>query len=219
MNKLVRLMGRKLSGSLVVNSTVMSSTLRADASVGMREAVTPTWLGSNCGASCFRTFSTFQIAASALNGEPSWKVTPGRSLKVHFFLSASSTAHSVASPGIMTLGLSTEERSHIVSPSYMVRPVKRLPSKPWSGWPSVRGISAAVMPMRRTVSAAANCGSTASTVASIKARAVVRPCPDFLVRISTIPSQLQVIISYANLCNACAKGNARDAFLRSMTFR
>ena len=130
MNRLVRLIGRKLSGSLVVNSTVRSSILRAEASVGMREAVTPTWLGSNCGASCFSTFSTFQTTASALNGEPSWKVTPGRSLNVHFFLSASSTFHSVASPGITTLGLSAEERSHSVSASYMVRPVKRLPSKP-----------------------------------------------------------------------------------------
>ena len=130
MNRLVRLIGRKLSGSLVVNSTVRSSILRADASVGMRDAVTPTWLGSKCGASCLSTFSTFQTTASALNGEPSWKVTPGRSLNVHFFLSASSTFHSVASPGITTLGLSAEERSHSVSASYMVRPVKRLPSKP-----------------------------------------------------------------------------------------
>src|SRR5882757_544086 len=130
MNRLVRLIGRKLSGSLVVSSTVMSSTLRAETSVGMREAVTPTWLGSNCGASCFRTFSTFQTTASALNGEPSWKLTPGRSLKVHFFLSASSTFHSVARPGIITLAFSDDERSHIVSASYIVSPVKRLPSKP-----------------------------------------------------------------------------------------
>jgi len=71
MNRLVRLIGRKLSGSLVINSTVMSSILVAEASVGMREAVTPTWLGSNCGASCFSTFSTFHTTASALNGEPS----------------------------------------------------------------------------------------------------------------------------------------------------
>ena len=66
MNRLVRLIGRKLSGSLVVNSTVRSSILRAEANVGMREAVTPTWLASNCGASCFSTFSTFQTTASAL---------------------------------------------------------------------------------------------------------------------------------------------------------
>src|SRR2546430_9222010 len=130
MNRLVRLIGRKLSGSLVVNSTVMSSILRAEAKVGMREAVTPTWLASNCGASCFRTFSTFQTTASALNGEPSWKLTPGRSLKVHFFLSCSSTFHSAASPGIMALALSADDRSHIVRASYMVRPVKRLPSNP-----------------------------------------------------------------------------------------
>src|ERR1700709_2465643 len=130
MNKLGRLMGRKLSGSLVINSTVMSSILRAETSVGIRDAVTPTWLGSNCTASCLRTLSTFQTTASALNGEPSWNVTPGRSLKVHLFLSVASTAHSVASPGIITLALSADDRSHIVKASYMVRPVKRLPSKP-----------------------------------------------------------------------------------------
>jgi len=71
MNRLVRLMGRKLSGSLVISSTVMSSSLRAEAKVGMREAVTPIWLGSNCGASCFSTLSTFHTTASALNAEPS----------------------------------------------------------------------------------------------------------------------------------------------------
>src|ERR1700719_1492873 len=130
MKRLVRLIGRKLSGSVVVNSTVMSSILRAEASVGIRDAVTPTWLGSNCSASCLSTFSTFQTTASALNGEPSWKVTPERSLNVHFFLSVASTAHSVASPGIRTLGLSADDKSHAVKPSYMVRPVKRLPSKP-----------------------------------------------------------------------------------------
>ncbi len=114
MNRLVRLIGRKLSGSLVVSSTVMSSIFFAEASVGMREAVTPTWLASNCGASCFSTFSTFHTTASALNGEPSWKVTPGRSLKIHLVLSASSTFHSVARPGITTLALSAEDRSQPV---------------------------------------------------------------------------------------------------------
>src|SRR6202043_4273816 len=96
MNRLVRLIGRKLSGSLVVNSTVMSSILRAAISVGIRDAVTPTWLGSNCGASCFSTFSTFQTTASALNGQPSWKLTPGRRPEEHFLWSASLTFHSVA---------------------------------------------------------------------------------------------------------------------------
>src|SRR6202007_1284797 len=104
-------------------------------------------------ASLFRTLSTFHTTASAVNGEPSWNLTPGRSLNVHLVLSASLTFHSVASPGISTLGLSDDERSHIVSASYIVSPVKRLPSNPWSGCPSVRGISAAVMPMRSTGSA------------------------------------------------------------------
>ena len=130
MNRLVKLMGRKLSGSLVVNSTVMSSSLRAEANVGIRDAVTPTWLGSNWTASCLSTLSTFQTTASALNDEPSWNLTPGRSLNVHFFLSVASTAHSVARAGINTLALSADERSHIVSASNIVRPVKRLPSKP-----------------------------------------------------------------------------------------
>src|SRR5882757_4788394 len=71
MNRLVRLIGKKLSGSLVINSTVMSSILRAEVRVGIRVAVTPTWLASNCGASCLSTLSTFHTTASALNGEPS----------------------------------------------------------------------------------------------------------------------------------------------------
>jgi hypothetical protein len=120
--------------------------------------VTPTWLASYCGASCLSTLSTFHTTASALNGEPSWKVTPGRSLKIHFVLS-SVTAHSVARPGMTALALVADDRSHMVSASYIVRPVKRLPSKPWSGWPSVRGMSAAVMAMRRTVSALAVVGA------------------------------------------------------------
>jgi len=37
MNRLVKMIGRKLSGSLVVNSTVRSSIFFAEASVGMRE--------------------------------------------------------------------------------------------------------------------------------------------------------------------------------------
>src|SRR5262249_29710119 len=57
---------------------------------------------------------------------------------------------SVARPAITTLALSADDRSHDVSPSYMVLPVKRLPSNPWSGCPSVRGMSAAVMPIRTT---------------------------------------------------------------------
>ena len=188
MNKLVRLIGRKLSGSLVTSSTVRSSILRAEARVGIREAVTPTWLGSNCGASCLSTLSTFQTTASALNGEPSWKLTPGRSLKVHLVLSASSTFHPVASPGITTLAFSAEDRSHIVSASNMVRPVKRLPSKPWSGWPSVRGMSAAVMPMRKTVSAPALRGSpSAETAASIATASSARLFPHFSLRIPANP--------------------------------
>src|ERR1035437_6990344 len=111
MNRLVRLIGKKESGSLVVSSTVSSSTLRADTRVGMREAVTPTWLGSKCGASLSSTLRTFQTTASALNAEPSWNLTPGRSLKVHLVLSLALTAQAVARPGISTLGAAALERS------------------------------------------------------------------------------------------------------------
>ena len=71
MNRFVRLIGNKASGDAVVSSTVMSSILRALRRFGMREAVTPTWLGSKCSASCFSTFSTFQTTASGLKSEPS----------------------------------------------------------------------------------------------------------------------------------------------------
>ena len=117
MKRLVRLIGRKASGSVVTSSTVMSSILRALFSVGMREAVTPTWLASNCGASLSSTFWTFQTTASALNAEPSWNLTPGRSLKTHFVLSLASTAPDVATPGMRTLGASALDRSHCVSES------------------------------------------------------------------------------------------------------
>src|SRR3954463_14423815 len=68
MNRLVRLIGRNESGSLVTSSTVMSSIFFAEAKVGMREAVTPTWLASNCGASCFSTFLKVQTTAVAMHG-------------------------------------------------------------------------------------------------------------------------------------------------------
>ena len=84
--------------------------------------------------------------------EPSWNLTPLRSLKTHLVLSAESTLHSVAMPGITTLGLSAEDKSHCVRASNSGMPVKRLPSKPWSGWPLVRGMSAAVMATRSVFS-------------------------------------------------------------------
>ena len=96
----------------------------------MREAVTPTWLGFKCSASCLSTFSTFHTTASALKSEPSWNLTPGRSLSIHLVLSLASTPHSVDRPGITTLAFSALDRSQVVRPSYMVLPVKRLPSKP-----------------------------------------------------------------------------------------
>ena len=86
MNRLVRLIGRNASGCAVVSSTVSSSTLRAERRVGMREAVTPTWLASKWIASCFSTFSTFHTTASALKAEPSWNLTPGPQLEHPFRL-------------------------------------------------------------------------------------------------------------------------------------
>src|SRR5450830_490793 len=129
MNRLLRLIGKKESGSLVISSTVCSSILRADFSVGMREAVTPTWLASNCGASLSSTLRTFHTTASALKGLPSWNFTPLRSLNTHLVLSLASTAQLSARAGISTLGASALDRSHCVSESYIGMPVKRLPSK------------------------------------------------------------------------------------------
>ena len=120
----------------------------------MREAVTPTWAGSYCSASLSSTLPTFQTTASALKALPSWNFTPGRSLNTHLVLSLSFTAQDRARPGISSLGLSALLSSQWVSASYSGMPVKRLPSKPWSGWPEVRGMSPAVMAMRNTLSCA-----------------------------------------------------------------
>ena len=49
MNRFVRLIGRNESGSLVLISTVRSSIFRAPTKVGIRDAVTPTWLASSIG--------------------------------------------------------------------------------------------------------------------------------------------------------------------------
>lgn len=130
MNRLLRLIGRNESGSLVVSSTVRSSTLRAERSVGMREAVTPTWLGSKWAAVLSSTLRTFQTTASAFSAEPSWNLTPGRSLKIHLVLSLASAVQLVARPGTSTLAASALDRSQWVSASYIGMPVKRLPSKP-----------------------------------------------------------------------------------------
>ena len=130
MKRLDKLMGKKESGSLVVSSTVRSSILRALRRVGMRDAVTPTWLASKCTASLSKTFCTFHTTASALKAEPSWNLTPERSLNTHLVLSLALTDQLVARPGIRTLGLSALDKSQWVRASYMGMPVKRLPSKP-----------------------------------------------------------------------------------------
>ncbi len=86
------LSGRKASGCEVTSSTVYSSITLAERSVGIREVVAPTWSGAKCGAWSFRTFSTFQTTAAALKGDPSWKVTPSRSVKVQRVGSSGLTA-------------------------------------------------------------------------------------------------------------------------------
>ena len=71
MNRFDRLMGKNASGSLVVSSTVRLSIFLALRSVGMRDAVTPTWLASKCGASLSSTLRTFHTTESAFSSEPS----------------------------------------------------------------------------------------------------------------------------------------------------
>ena len=73
-----------------------------------------------------------------------------------------------------TLAFSADDRSQLVRPSYIVLPVKRLPSKPWSGCPTVFGISAAVIPIRTTLCAEAAEAATASTPVSTNVRPVIR---------------------------------------------
>src|SRR5258707_8167322 len=101
----------------VLYSTVSSSTLRQLSSDGMRAITCATCFGSYCGDLSLKIFSQFQITASALNGAPSWKRTPWRSLMVHLVLSAGSTVHEVARPGRMPATLVAEDRSQFTSAS------------------------------------------------------------------------------------------------------
>ena len=71
-----------LSTVLVVTSTVMASSFRHDATEGSRGRTWAAWRLSKCGACGFSTLSKFQTTASASKSEPSWNLTPGRSLKV-----------------------------------------------------------------------------------------------------------------------------------------
>jgi hypothetical protein len=105
MNKLVRLIGRKESGSLVVSSTVRSSILRASRSVGMRDVVTPTWLASKCGADpAIEHLAHVPDHGIGVQGRAIVELHAGRSLNTHLVLSLASTAQEVAKPGISTLG-------------------------------------------------------------------------------------------------------------------
>jgi hypothetical protein len=78
------------------------------------------WRGSNCGLSDFRSLSRFHTTALASKAEPSWKVTPGRSVKIQRVLSAGSTFHEVARPGTRSEALSDRLRSQLMSASYTV---------------------------------------------------------------------------------------------------
>src|SRR4051812_8833907 len=68
-------------------------------------------------------------------------------------------------------------------------------------------MSAAVMPIRNTVSAAAMCGNAkADAMVSIRNVVAVRLFADFSVRIVVSSFSTSLINSYAILCNSCANG-------------
>ena len=65
----------------------------------MRGLTCAACFASNCGDLSSSTLSRFQTTASALKSEPSWNLTPLRSVKRQTFVSFGSTFHSVARPG------------------------------------------------------------------------------------------------------------------------
>ena len=72
---------------------------------------------SNCGLSVLKNRSRFQTTASALKGVPSWKATPGRSLKIQVFLSSGDCVQLSASPGFNPASASVFVRSQRMRPS------------------------------------------------------------------------------------------------------
>ncbi len=72
---------------------------------------------SKCGASFFLIDSNEKTTASALNGLPSWKVTPFRSLNTHFVGASLRGSHDSASPGTSGARRSPRVRSQAISGS------------------------------------------------------------------------------------------------------
>lgn len=62
----------------------------------MQHSVALICFGSYCGAFLSKSFSRFQITASALKSEPSWNFTPRRSLNTHLDWSSGETWYSSA---------------------------------------------------------------------------------------------------------------------------
>jgi hypothetical protein len=95
----------------------MASSLAQLFTEGRRGRTWADWRLSKCGASSFSTLSRFQITASASKAEPSWNLTPGRSVKRQRVLSDSSTVQEVAKPGTSLPGLSATFISQATSGS------------------------------------------------------------------------------------------------------
>ncbi len=83
----------------------------------MRARTWASCLESNWGDLSFRTLSRFQITASASKSEPSWNLTPSRSLKTQRLGSPSTGAHEVARPGRMSAMTSAFDRSQFTKAS------------------------------------------------------------------------------------------------------
>jgi hypothetical protein len=76
-------------------------------------------------------------------------------------------------------------------------------------------MSAAVMPMRKTVSAPAICGNAkAAATVSIMRAVVVRLFTGLSLRIAVISFSTLLINCYAILCNGCANGEKHSFNLR-----
>ena len=82
-----------------------------------RKLTWPEPYGSKCGASFFLIDSYEKTTASALNGLPSWNVTPLRSLNTHLVGWSLRTSHDSASPGTSGASRSPRVRSHAMSGS------------------------------------------------------------------------------------------------------
>jgi len=88
--------------------------------------------------------------------------------------------------------------------------VKRLPSKPWSGWPKVRGMSAAVMAMRKVVCAwAALASKPRPSAAPIKVRIFMGGCSKKTWTGKGFATKVPVWLWLANRPDSADKGKTR----------